>query len=165
MSTNKIYGLPETALTFKDSGGSAVLALDNVANGTGVISAQLDRGAGAKPMRYRAHCAFIARGDHTPVVGDLIEVYLATSDGTNVDGTVGTSSAALTTEKRRNLTPIGSVQVDVAGAANTVFKSTFTTYIYDRYISIGVWNGGADHIKVGSSVTLIPVTDEIQAAS
>ena len=48
MATNKIYMAPGTPITFTGSGGDAVITTNNLAFGVGRVSAQYDRGVGAK---------------------------------------------------------------------------------------------------------------------
>lgn len=167
MATQKVLQLPEAAASFKDSGGTAVMTLQNLANAVGRVSAQWDRGTGAKPATYRARCVFPLQATHTAVLGEAIEVYIASSDGTDVDGDVGTADAALTTDKCRNLALLGVVQVDVV-AADAELTKTFTVEIFDRYVSLGVMNKTSDHLQDDANecyITLTPYTPEIQAAS
>lgn len=167
MATQKIYAAVGTPVTFKDSGGTVVMTLQNLAHAAGRISAQWDRGAGALPMRYRIRCVFPLQATHTAVLGEVIEVYIATSDGTDVDGTVGVADAALTTEKRRNLTLIGSVLVDVV-TGDAKLTGTFTVELFERYVSIGVWNATTDHLQDDANacyITATPYSDDIQAAA
>lgn len=160
---NKIYYNPETAITFKDSGGSAVLTLQNLGFGVGRISARYDRGAGSKPMRHRWTGVF--QFETAPAIGETIEIYLAASDGTYVDGTVGTADAALTSDKRRNLKLVGTVVVDTTSTGTDIVRSG-TCEIVSRYISGGVWNGSAgDNLKNTANASMIifePIPDEIQ---
>lgn len=160
---NKIYTASETAITFKESGGDAVITLINLGFGAGRISAQYDRGAGSKPMRYswKAKIQF----ETAAVVGELVEIYLAQSDGTYVDGTLGTSDAALTTDKRRNLDLIGVVVADTTSTATDVVASGIC-YIWQRYFSVGVWNASAgDNLENTANANVIiftPIPDEVQ---
>ena len=165
MPTNKIYAVAETPVSFRDSGGTVAITLQNLGAGAGRISAQWDRGAGAQPMRYRARitCSWAA----TVTVGQAIELYLATSNGTDVDGTVGVVNAALTTEKRRNLQPVGFLIVDQT-SANVPTTAAFTVDIYERYVSLGVWNAttvALQNTANTSYIVLTPYPDDIQAAS
>jgi hypothetical protein len=167
MATQKVYLAGGTPVTFKDSGGTVVLSLVNLQAAAGRISAQWDRGAGALPGRYRMRCVFPLQAAHTAVLGEQIEVYLATSDGTDVDGTVGVADAALTTEKRRNLAYVGSVVVDVV-AGDAKLTATFTVELFERYVSVGVWNATTDDLQNdanASCITLTPYPDDIQAAA
>lgn len=160
---NKIYYTPETAITFKDSGGSAVLTLQNLGFGAGRISARYDRGAGAKPMRHRWTGAF--QFETAPAIGETIEIYLSASDGAYADGTVGTSDAALTSDKRRNLKLIGTVVVDTTLTGTDIVRSG-TCEIASRYISTGVWNASnGDNLKNTANTSMVilePIPDEIQ---
>lgn len=160
---NKIYRASETAITFKDSGGDAVITLQNLAFGAGRISAQYDRGTGSKPARYKWKAVF--QFATAPELGEVVELYLAESDGTYVDGTVGTADAALTTDKRRNLRPIGAVIADTTSTATNVIGSGIVE-IWERYFSVGVWNAAdAENLQNTANVNLIiftPMPDEIQ---
>ncbi len=160
---NLIYTASQTAITFKESGGDAVITLLNLGYGAGRISAQYDRGAGSKPMRYswKAKLQF----ETAPAVGELVEIYLAQSDGTYVDGVLGTSDAALTTDKRRNLDLIGVVVVDTTSTATDIVASG-VCYIWQRYFSVGVWNASAgDNLENTANANVIIFTaipDEVQ---
>ena len=166
MTTQKILALPEAAVTFKHSDATYTLQLDGLANGVGRISKQWDRGTGAKPVMYRVRCSFAFEATHTVVVGTTVPVYIATSDGTNIDGTVGAIDAALTAVQCNNLVMIGQVIVDVV-AKDTKITATFDLMIYDRYVSVGVMNNTADHMADGDlcTISFTPYTDEIQAAA
>lgn len=160
---NKVYIAPETAITFQDSGGTVVLAMQNLAFGVGRISAQRDRGAGSLPGRHRWQAKI--QFDTAPILNEVVEIYLAQSDGTYVDGTLGTADAALIAAKKVNLKLIGRVIVDtVSTGVDIVARGVFM--IYDRYYSIGVWNASAgDNLKNtanANSITITPFPDEIQ---
>lgn len=160
---NKVYYAEETPITFKDSGGSAVISLQNLAFGAGRISARHDRGAGSKPMRHiwRATVQF----ETAPVIGEVVELYVSFSDGTNPDGEIGTANAALTSDKRKNLKRIGSVIVDTTSVTTNITASG-ACFIQTRYFSVGVWNGSAgDNLENTANACLIqftPIPDEIQ---
>lgn len=166
MATNKIYRTQETSITFRDSGGDAVITLQNLAAGAGRISARYDRGAGSKARlhTWRAVIQF----ETAPVVGELVEIYLAESDGTYMTGTLGTSDAALSSDKRRNLTLIGMVVADTTSTATDIIANGMCL-INERYVSVGVWNGSAgDNLENTANacrIILTPVPDDIQAAA
>lgn len=160
---NKIYVNPETAITFKASGGDVVFTPKNVASAAGRISAQWDRGSGAKPGRYvwRVH----TKASAGLTVGNALEIYFATSDGTDVDGNQGTSDAAFSAaDKRRNLQFVGSVVADSTSSGEVQIGSGVVE-IFVRYLSVVWWNAfgqtltntDGDH-----TFTLTPVPDEIQ---
>lgn len=160
---NKIYRAIETALTFCDSGGDAAITLQNLAFGAGRVSARYDRGSGSKPRLYRWRGVF--QFETAPIVGEQIEVYLFESDGTYMDGTLGTSNAALSSAKRNNGELIGVVVVDTTSTATDIIGSGYCL-ISDQYISVGVWNASAgDNLKNTANanrIILTPVPDEIQ---
>jgi len=116
-------------------------------------------------VRHRMRCVFPLQATHTAVLGTAIEVYLATSDGTDIDGTVGAADAALTTDKRNNLQFVGCVFVDVV-AGDAKLTGTFTVYLYERYVSVAVWNATADHFQDDANacyITVTPYPDDIEA--
>ncbi len=160
---NLIYTASQTAITFKESGGDAVITLINLGFGAGRVSAQYDRGAGSKPMRYSWKA--VMQFETAPAVGELVEIYLAQSDGTNVDGNVGTADAALTTDKRRNLDLIGVVVADSTSTATSNIASGIC-YIWQRYFSVGVWNASAadnlENTANANYITFTPIPDEVQ---
>ena len=160
---NKIYRALETPLTWKDSGGDAVITLQNLAAGAGRVGAQYDRGAGSKPERGQVRA--VIQFETAPVVGETVEIWLFQSDGTYQDGVVGTSDAALTSDKRRNGTYVGSVIVDTTATATNIIRS-FETTLIDRYFSPGVWNGSAgdnlENTANACAIIITPIAAEIQ---
>lgn len=160
---NAIYTKQGTPVVFKDSGGNVTMTLAGVDHGSGRVSAQWDRGASPWPRRHRVYCAFAMDNDHATVVGGSISVHLAVSDGTTVDGRLGTSDAALTDSNLLlNPLPIGSVIMDAANAADgTIMRGSFTVDIDDRYVSLVIWNGTTDKIKSGI-ITVTPCYEEVQ---
>lgn len=160
---NAVYRAIGTTLSFRDSGGDAVLTLQNLAFGVGRVSARYDRGAGSLPRLY--HWRAIVQFETAPAVGEIVEIYLFESDGTYMDGTLGTSDAALGSDKRKNGKLIGVIVVDTTSTATDIVASGMCL-INQRYFSVGVWNGSAgDNLKNTantSRVNLTPVNDEIQ---
>ena len=159
---NKIYYAPETAITFGDSGQTVAIALINLAFGAGIVSALYDRGAGSKPLKHewRATIQF----ETAPAIGEIVELYLITSDGTRHDGEV-TASAALVSDKRRNLKRMGSVVVSTTSVATNITESGTCT-IPSRYFLLGVWNASAgdnlENTANACKITFTPIPDEIQ---
>lgn len=160
---NKVYVAPETALTFCDSGGDVVMTLQNLAAGAGRLSARYDRGAGSKPGRY--HVRGVFQFETAAVVGEVVEVVIAESDGTYADGGVGTADAALTAGQKLNLNFACAVKAQTTDTA-TNFIGSGIVMICSRYISVGVWNySAADNLENtanASRVILTPIPDEIQ---
>jgi hypothetical protein len=153
---NNIYFVKGTPITFKDSGGTAVITLSNLGFGAGRVSAQYDKGADPLPAYYLWQGIF--QYATAPQVAEVVEVYAFPSDGTFVDGTVGTADAALTTEKRRNGLWIGNVVVDMTSTNTDTVKSNKIELPW-RYFSIGVWNASsADNLRNSANTSQIILT-------
>lgn len=165
--SNNVYGSLATALSWKSSGGSAVLTCTSVANAAGRLGARLDLGAAPRPMTYKWYAEFQCQA--TPTVGNLIRLYLAEWDDesgpSDPDGDVGASDAGFATENDlRNLNQIGSVIVDAA-SANVVFSRSGLIQITKRYVSPVVWNASGAALTATAShhyIMLTPVFDQIQ---
>ncbi len=161
---NKIYRAIETPVVFRDSSGDVVISLQNLSFGAGRISAQKDRGAGSVPELHEVIGVF--QFETAPIVGEAVEIYLFQSDGTYVDGTLGTSDAAMSSAKRSNGMLIGSVIVDTTSTGTDIVGRFQNVPISSRYYSIGVWNASAgDNLKNtanASRVIVTPTPPEIQ---
>lgn len=161
---NKIYGALETPITFRDSGGDVVITLLNLAFGAGRVSARYDRGAGSKARLHEVRA--VIQFETAPALGEAVEIYLFQSDGTYMDGTLGTADAAMTSDKRRNGMLIGAVIADTTSTATDIIATFQNVPISSRYYSIGVWNASAgDNLENTANACRIIVTpnpDEIQ---
>ena len=161
---NKIYRAVETAITFRDSAGDVVISLQNLAFGAGRVSARYDRGAGSLAQLHEVRA--IVQFDTAPALGEAVEIYLFQSDGTYMDGTLGTADAALTSDKRKNGTLIGAIIVDTTATGTDIIASFQDVPISSRYYSIGIWNASAgDNLKNTantSRVIVTPMPPEIQ---
>ncbi len=149
-------------MTFQDSSGSAVLTLNNLAAATGRVSARYDKGSGSKSRWYMMRCKF--EKGVAGVVGQVINVFIFTSDGTNADGTVGVSDAALTTSQALNALSLSQVVVSTT-STNTAITQSFIVEIPERYFSIGVINSTTGLLRASantSTISLTPIPDEIQ---
>lgn len=160
---NKVYTATETAISFKSSGGDVTFTPQNVASAAGRISARWDRGAGSKAGRYKWRAK--TKAGAALAVGAQLEIFLATSDGTIVDGNQGTSDAVFSAgDKRRNLQPVGVIEAD-STTNGEVQHASGIVWIFDRYISVVWWNAlgqtltntAGDHEFI-----LTPIPDEIQ---
>jgi hypothetical protein len=164
---NKIYVAPETAITFLASGGTVAFTPTSLADQAGRVSARHDRGAGSRAGWYewRAWCKAAA----TPTVGRAVVVSLATSDGTIVDGNLGTADAAVSSgsalalNKLRNLRRLGSMVAD--GDAGNLLYNSGTVFVPSRYISV-YWFDDLGQALTGTVVdhgfSLTPIPDEVQ---
>lgn len=160
---NKVYTAPETTITFRDSAGDVVMTLQNLATGAGRVSARYDRGAGSKPKLHEV--TVVIQQESNGTAGEVIEVYLFQSDGTYMDGTLGASDAALTTDKRRNGMLIGVVVIDNTTNSVDVVARFTDVPITSRYYSLGVWNATAVSLKNTANTSRIivtPIPDEVQ---
>lgn len=167
-AANKIFVPPGTGLTFQDSGATGgTLTLASLASGAGQYSARYDKNAlvtasGAMPAEWIWHCHFVLSG--TPTAGHVLEIYVSWSDGTNAAGGLGTTTAALGTDRRRNLRLEGYVVVDQTTASPTI-TGWGRAYIPTRYFSVGVWNAtsvGLSGTANVSGCTFYPAPQEIQ---
>ncbi len=139
---SKVYIARETPVVWSDTTGDEALTLNNLAAGAGRVGARHDYGTGstAGDFSWRFTCQF----DTTPVVGETVDIYLATSDGTEEDGQVGTADAALSAEdKLKNLHYLGSLIVDVA-TVDIDFTVSGITFIPTRYVSPVIFNNTTD---------------------
>jgi hypothetical protein len=161
-ATSKQYLVMEAPITIGDS-GTIVLTMNNLAFGAGRMSTRYNRGTAARAALFEWRCTITLTGTNT--VGQVIEWYLATSDGTTIDGNLSATDGALPTDKRNNLKPIGITIVDQA-TTNTPIIASGWVLIPSQYFSWGVWNGTtATNFQAtagGSSCTLTPFSWENQ---
>jgi hypothetical protein len=146
---SKLYYNPETAVVFKSSGGDVTFTPTSISNGHVRVSAQYDRGTGAKPGFYRWFALSKTSGAVT--AGTQIVVYLAQAkDATDIPGRIGTSDASITssaTDRMRNLTCIGAVNADTT--TTDALVASGVCFIHSRYISLAWLN----NLGVGLSAT------------
>ena len=167
MATNKIYMAPGTPITITGSGGDAVITTNNLGFGVGRVSAQFDRGIGAKAKLHEIMACI--QWAATAVVGNAAEIYIFESDGTYLDGSVGVIDAALATDKRKNGMFVGAVICDTTSGATNVIARFRDVPLTQRYFSVGIWNASATkNLQATANASLVIVTpnpDDIQAAA
>lgn len=164
---SKQYFNPETNVVFKSTGGDVTFTPQNVANAAGRISAQLDRGAGAKPGFYRWYA--LTKAAAALAVGNQLRIYLNQSHGSaagEVTGNQATTDGAFASEdKLRNMgAPIGVVNAD-STTNGEIQIATGVCFIYSRYVQVVWWNAlgqaltnvAADHVFI-----LTPIPPEQQ---
>jgi hypothetical protein len=163
VATSKVYVNPETPLTWKNTGGTAVITGTSLANNAGRVGAQIDRGASARAQRfYWEFECHVASG----TLGQTVSIYLATAHANSAspDGNVGTADAGLATlDKRRNLLFLGVVEVDVSSTA--LLKGSGTIEIAARYLSLVIVNESGVAFSGTATDTvfsLTPIPDENQ---
>jgi len=156
---SKVYRAVETPVVFRDSGGDRVLQLQNLGFGAGVVSAQYDRGSGSLAESHEVTGVFQFETTTGTLIGTAIEIYLFQSDGTYMDGTLGTSATSMSADKRRNGILIGAVIGDTESVATDIVARFQNVIITSRYYSIGVWNSAtADNLKNTANASRVIVT-------
>lgn len=140
---SRLYYAPETKITFKGSGGDALITFATTPDGRVAASAQYDRGADSRPGLYRWRCKITANG--SPSAGTLASLFLAqTDDNTDIPSRLSTSdqelSAANSFNATRNLgQTIGCINVD-SNSADQTFTATGVCFVYFRYITFVIYN-------------------------
>jgi hypothetical protein len=120
-------------------------------------------------MRYLWRLA--ANWVATPTAGDALRVYLLTSvDGATAalsDGGIAPTDAAISSENQLlyDCMLIGAVISDGTAAIRV---TSGIVNIFSQYVYVAIWNAGAKSLTSTASdtvFTLVPVPDDIQAAS
>lgn len=159
---NKVYQTPETAITWLASGGTYAFTPTTLGSAAGRQGAYGDRGAAARPFRY-AWRAWLKPGA-TRVVGEIVEVYLITSDGTHPDNDDGTGDAAVSAkDKLRNAMMLGVIQIDENAAVEMVASGVME--LGARYCAPAFWNATANALSGTAAdfgFSLTPIPDEVQ---
>ena len=160
---NKIYVARETPVVWSDTAGDLAITINNLAAAAGRVGAQKDWGAGSTSEWYEWRLT--VQFETAPVVGETVDIYLSTSDGTEEDGQVGVADAALSAaDKLKNLHYIGSLVVDVA-TVDIDFTASGICRITTRYVSPVIHNNTADNLQATNDTgefTLTPIPPEIQ---
>jgi hypothetical protein len=162
--TSKVYVTTEPSKLFADAAQAedATWTLTGLISGAGRISARLDLGATTHAAFYRVRCHFQLTGTNIP--GDTLEIYAATSDGTNPDGELGTADGALVSVKRNNLVWVGNLITDQV-TTDTTMTASWTVMLLDRYVQLGIWNASTLPLRTSTAVhgcTLTPAPLEQQ---
>lgn len=164
MATSKAYVVAESALEWKSTGGAELLTLTSLASSAGRQGALHDFGTSARSANFmwRAYVKFAT----TPVVGETINIYWKSSDGTHPDNDDGTGDIAVSAEdKLKNLTFIGSIAVDEASTSPEFVKSGFL-FQTAQHGSPVFWNATADALSATATdhgFILTPVPTQGQA--
>lgn len=160
--TSKTYQHDETAITWKSSAGTEAFTPTSLGSAAGRQGAYHDFGTAARPRRF-AWRAWIKPGA-TRVVGERIEVYFITSDGTNPDNDDGTTDIAVSAQdKLRNLSVLGVMQIDENAAVPMVISGEIE--LSHRYGAPAFWNASANSLSGTAGdfgFQLTPVPDEGQ---
>jgi hypothetical protein len=160
----KIYYNPESAITFKSSGGSALFTIKALGSGAGRQATIYDRGAGAKPALAKVEV--MMKYSTSPALSAVTRVYLYAAENapTHIDnGSVDTAIATETLISSNFGNPIGQ---NVANAALIgPFYSSHIVAILGRYVAVALWNATAvivDGTDNTSDVIVTFMPDESQ---
>lgn len=162
---NAVYQKAATAITWKDSGGDLAFTLQNLAAGSGRQGAIKDWGAlsSARPTRY--HFRLKVSLESAGTLGERIELYWKSGDGTNYDNDDGTGDIALSaTDKLKNLLLIGVMYTDEAAQD---IPMSIQGYFddFNRYGQPVLYNATTDNLQNTANdayVVVTPIYDEIQ---
>jgi hypothetical protein len=159
---NLIQENEAAAITWDSAGTSALFTPTTLGAGAGRQGAHYDFGVAARTRRY-VWRAWLKPGA-TRVVGERVEIYLKTSDGTHPDNDDGTGDIAVSSsDKLRNLWPIGVIQIDENAAVEMTKSGDIE--ISARYVAPVFWNATANALSTTATdygFSLTPVPDEIQ---
>lgn len=159
---NKIYQLLETAITWLSTGGTETFTPTSLGAAAGRQGAHHDFTTASVGRRF-AWRAWLKPGG-TRVVGEIVEVYLKTSDGTRHDNDDGTGDLAVSAaDKLRNLQLLGVIQIDENAAVEMVASGVVT--LLHRYGAPVFWNRTANSLSTTASdfgFSMTPVPDEVQ---
>jgi hypothetical protein len=163
---NKIYTTRETAVTFLPNplGASASFKVQNLPTQSGYVSNRLDLGVSSRSSRFEWRATTQISGI-APALGEAVEIYLSTSDGSIADGAMPSGETMIgSQDKKRNLKYVGALVADVA-ATGTPFNSSGRVTIDGRYVSAVWFNGTVGTLHPATGVhqfILTPIPDEIQ---
>jgi hypothetical protein len=164
-AANKILVTKGTPLLFADAAQTpaATMTLSNRTAGTGQCSARYTKtGGNVKSQKWEMRPHIQLTG--TNIVGEVLEFYVSTSDGTNAQGNIVTTDAALTTDKRKNLTFAGVLVVDQT-TSNTTMTAAFPVTIEEASYSVCMWNATSLPTKTDTAihgVVMTPMDIEVQ---
>lgn len=160
--TQLLYIDKQTAITWRDTGGTYAMTLNNLASGAGRQGAEHNFGDPiAAWYEFRAWVEF----ETTPVLDEIVRIYLKTGDGTIYDNDDGTGDIAVSAEaKLANVQQIGRIVVDEAAANIRMGTSGLIYIVADRVMPI-FWNGTADNLQATNNTSgfdLVPVPPQLQ---
>ncbi len=160
---NLIHQNQGTIITWKESGGTNVITLNNLGAGAGRQGAEHDFGTDARSPRFAWRLG--VEFETQPVVGEIVRIYAKTSDGTDPDNDDGTGDAAVSAEdKLNNLTQIGTLVVDEAVVDIQMATSGLILLPHKIFAPV-IWNATADNLQATNNInvfSLAPVPLEVQ---
>lgn len=159
---NLIYMNQETALEWSST-ATNTLVVTSLATDAGTQGDLHDFGTSARSRTFTWRAW--TKWETAPVVGDRVDIYLKTSDGTHPDNDDGATATAVSAEdKLRNLERIGRIIVDQA-SLSVEMVGHGTVDIDARHAAPVFFNKSQD--VLGATATehgfsLTPVPDEVQ---
>lgn len=159
---NKIYQIDEVAVTWQSAGGTELFTATSLAAGAGRQGAYHDFGTAARSSLFAWRARLVPGA--TRVVGEIVEVYWITSDGSHPDNDDGTGDIAVSAkDKLRNVLFLGTIEIDENAAVKMVASGLLEHR--HRYGAPVFWNATANTLSAtaadyGFQVT--PVPDQVQ---
>ncbi len=163
---NKIYINPtdETVRTWDDTTAAATtLGLNALGISAVRESDRLDLGDVVRSEWYEWRGIFQFNAT-THTVGQTVDIYISQSDGTNADGTIGTTDAVGDIDELPNMQYIGSVVVQDTNATEDNVASGICR-ITSRFYSVVVHNNTGSALQAtndASQVIITPIPPEVQ---
>lgn len=159
---NKVYQPQESAVTWLSSGGTEAFTPTSLASGAGRQGAHHDFTTGSVGRRF-AWRAWLKPGS-SRTVGEIVRVYLKSSDGSHPDNDDGTGDIAVSaSDKLRNLQLLGIIQIDENAAVEMVASGVVE--LLHRYGAPVFWNATSFTLSTTAGdygFSMTPVPDEIQ---
>jgi hypothetical protein len=150
-----------TPITWSDTAGDLVMTLNDLDAGTARIGAQKDLGAGATDEQFEWRLT--VQFETAPVVGETVDVYVSTTNGTEEDGQEGEADADLgSANSLKNMSYVGSLVVTSTDADHDMTASGVAR-ILTRYFSPVVYNNTADNLQATNDtceITFTPIVPQ-----
>lgn len=160
---NKILQALATAITWLSSGGTNLFTCTSLGSAAGRQGAYHTLTAATRQSRRFGWRAWVVPGA-TRVIGEVIEIYLVTGDGTRRDNDDGTGDIAVSTkDKLRNATFLGVIEID----ENAVVTMSASGVVEIGSLEVGpvFWNATANTLSATAldfGFSLTPIEDEVQ---
>lgn len=160
---NKILQALATAITWLSTGGTNVITCTSLGAAAGRQGAYHTLTAATRQSRRFGWRAWLVPGA-TCVVGEVIEVYLVTGDGTRRDNDDGTGDIAVSAkDKLRNAQFLGVIEIDENAAVVT--SASGVVEIGALEVAPVLWNATANTLSATATdfgFSLTPIEDEVQ---
>lgn len=165
MAQQKLYIAPETVITWRNTGGTNTWnPQSSNTSGAGRLGAYNDFGTAAHAAEYWWRCWLKPGG--TRVIGEIVQVGLATGNGTQYDLDETGDGALSTLASIANVGRIGEIRITKDSA--TTMSASGRIWILARYAAPLIWNSTANSLSSTGSdygFDLIPVPPALQASA